>query len=156
MRDRYSLLQKGLFPETLPPCFTAVDLKRAMRGITEKVRTKELHKRSSDYVRYSGTKHDRSRRYFGTPNPISYFYVADFISRNWKPFEERFKSSPFSVSQPAIGKQSDDRPIIIPSLSELTTEASKKSVIHPLFCEQISHSSSQAYIHIRFPGLGME
>lgn len=67
LRDRYALLQKGLFPETLPPCFTAVDLKRALRGIVPAVRAKELHKRSTDYVRYGGTKHDGSRRFFGTP-----------------------------------------------------------------------------------------
>jgi len=126
LRNRYSLLQKGLFRETLPPCFTAVDLKRALRGIVPAVRAKELHKRPTDYVRYSGTKHDGSRRFFGTPNPISYFYVADFISRDWQPFEDRFGESPFSVSRPQVGRESDDRPIIIPSLSELTTEASKK------------------------------
>lgn len=126
MRDRYALLQKGLFPETLPPCFTAVDLKRAMRGIVPAIRAKELHKRPTDYVRYSGTKHDGSRRFFGSPNPVSYFYVADFISRDWTPFEERFGSSPLSVSSPTVAHDSDDRPIIIPSLSELTTEASKK------------------------------
>lgn len=126
MRNKYALLQKGLFPETLPPCFTAVDLKRALRGIVPHIRAKELHKRPTDYMRYSGTKHDGSRRFFGTPNPISYFYVADFISRNWQTFDGRFAASPFSVSRPREGQDSDDRPIIIPSLSELTTEASKK------------------------------
>lgn len=125
MKNRYALLQKGLFPETLPPCFTTVDLKRALRGIVPEVRRRELRRRSTDYVRYNGTKHDGSRRYFGSPNPISYFYVADFISRNWRIFDERFSSSPFSVSRPREGQDSDDRPIIIPSLSELTTEASR-------------------------------
>lgn len=125
MKNRYALLQKGLFPETLPPCFTTVDLKRALRGIVPEVRRRELRRRSTDYVRYNGTKHDGSRRYFGSPNPISYFYVADFISRNWRTFDERFSSSPFSVSRPREGQDSDDRPIIIPSLSELTTEASR-------------------------------
>ncbi len=120
------MLQKGLFPETLPPCFTAVDLKRAMRGIVPSVRLKELHKRPTDYVRYNGTKHDGNRRFFGTPNPISYFYVADFVSRHWQEFDNRFANSPFSVSRPRVGKDTDDRPIIIPSLSELTTEASRK------------------------------
>jgi hypothetical protein len=83
MKNRYALIQRGLFPETLPPCFTSEDVKRALRGIVPSVRAKEFHnKRSTDYVRYNGTKHDGSRRYFGTPNPISYFYVADFIAEN--------------------------------------------------------------------------
>lgn len=126
MKDRYALLQRGLFPEVLPPCFTSVDLKRAFRGSVPAIREKELHKRPTDYIRYSGTKHDGSRRYFATPNPISYFYVADFVSRHWEDFENRFRSSPFSVSTPKVASTTDDRPIVIPSLSELTTEASKR------------------------------
>jgi hypothetical protein len=127
MKDRWGLIQRGLFPETLPPCFTSIDLRRAFSGLVKDLKSKELHqKRQTDYVRYSGTKHDGNRRYFGTPNPISYFYVASFIADNWGIFDKRFKNSPFSVSQPRIGKETDDRPIIIPSLSELTTVASKK------------------------------
>lgn len=127
MKDRWGLIQRGLFPETLPPCYTSIDLKRAFSGLVRTLKTKELHKgRQSDYVRYNGTKHDGSRRYFGTPNPISYFYVANFIANHWVEFEARFNSSPFSVSTPRIGKPTDDRPVIIPSLSELTTVASKK------------------------------
>lgn len=127
MKDRWPLVQKGLFPETLPPCFSSHDLRRAMSGMVNSIKAKELHqKRHSDYVPYSGTKHDGSRRYFGSPNPVSYFYVASFIAEHWDIFEERFSSSPFSVSSPRMGKETDDRPVIIPSLSELTTEASKK------------------------------
>ena len=69
---------------------------------------------------------DGNRRFFGTPNPISYFYVASFIAKHWKEFETRFNSTPFSVSKPRLGRATDDRPIIIPSLSELTTAASNK------------------------------
>lgn len=127
MKDRWGLIQRGLFPETLPPCYTSVDLKRAFSGLVRTLKSKELHqRRQSDYVRYNGTKHDGSRRYFGTPNPVSYFYVASFIADHWSEFETRFNSSPFSVSMPKVGKPTDDRPVIIPSLSELTTVASKK------------------------------
>lgn len=131
MKNRYALLQRGLFPETLPPCFTSVDMRRALIGIVPEVRSRQLHKRPTDYVRYNGTKHDGSRRFFGTPNPISYFYVAEFISTHWGIFDKRFGSSPFSVSRPRLGTETDDRPIIIPSLSELTSEASKKIGFSP-------------------------
>lgn len=127
MRDRWPLIQRGFFPETLPPCFTSVDLKRALSGLIRNLKTKELHNgRQTDYVRYSGTKHDGNRRYYGTPNPISYFYVASFIADHWSEFEAQFALSRFSVSQPKLGKPTDDRPIIVQSLSELTTIASKK------------------------------
>ncbi len=148
MRNKYALLQKGLFPETLPPCFTAVDLKRALRGIVPTIRAKELHKRPTDYTRYNGTKHDGSRRFFGTPNPISYFYVADFVSRNWGEFTTRFAASPFSVSRPKEGEESDDRPIIIPSLSELTTEASKRLGYSPFILKtDIAQFFPSIYTH---------
>lgn len=127
MRDRWPLIQRGFFPETLPPCFTSVDLKRAYSGLIRDLKAKELREgRQTDYVRFSGTKHDGNRRYYGTPNPISYFYVASFIADHWPEFQARFTSSPFSVSQPKLGKPTDDRPIIVQSLSELTTVASKK------------------------------
>ena len=95
--SRNALLQRGLFPETLPPCYTSEDLKRSLVGLINELKAKALHKRPTDYVRYSGTKHDGSRRYFGSPNPISYFYVANFVADNWTAFRSRFSSSPFSV-----------------------------------------------------------
>ncbi|WP_147399874.1 RNA-directed DNA polymerase [Brevundimonas sp. LPMIX5] len=148
MKNKYGLLQKGLFPETLPPCFSTVDLKRALRGIVPEVRAKELHKRPTDYVRYNGTKHDGSRRFFGSPNPISYFYVADFVSKNWRTFDERFTASPFSVSRPREGQDTDDRPVIIPSLSELTTEASKKIGYSPFILKtDIAQFFPSIYTH---------
>jgi len=127
IENRYSLIQKGLFPEVLPPCFTSVDLKRAFSGLVRKLKAKSHYaKRHTDYVRYSGTKQDGNRRYYGTPNPVSYFYVASFIADHWSDFTDRFDASPFSVSRPKVGHPTDDRPIIMQSLSELTTIASKK------------------------------
>jgi hypothetical protein len=126
VQDRYGLLQRGLFPETLPPCFTSADLKRGLRGVVRDLNAKAFHKRTTDYVPYNGTKHDGSRRFFASPNPIAYFHVASFIAKHWPMFAERFGSSPFSVSQPKLAPNTADRPIIIPSLSELTTIASAK------------------------------
>lgn len=127
IKDRYGLLQRGLFPEVLPPCFTSTDLKRAFSGLVRTLQSRAFYaKRHSDYVRYSGTKHDGNRRYYGTPNPISYFYVTEFIAKHWSEFANRFDASPFSVSHPKVGADTDDRPIIMQSLSELTTVASKK------------------------------
>jgi hypothetical protein len=148
LEDKYALLQRGLFPETLPPCFVSNDLKRALRGIIPSIHAKELHKRPTDYVRYSGTKHDGSRRYFGSPNPISYFYISEFIYKKWTRFRDRFDSSPFSVSTPRVAASSDDRPIIIPSLSELTSEASKKIGFSPFILKtDIAQFFPSIYTH---------
>ena len=130
--NRWDLIQRGLFPETLPPAFTTIHLKRAFQGLVRNLTAKELNNRPTDYIRYSGTKHDGSRRYFGTPNPISYFYVSDFIAANWPEFERRFAETSYSVSHPKIANKADERPIVIPSLSQLTTAASKRIGYSPI------------------------
>jgi hypothetical protein len=130
--DKYGLLGKGMFPETLPPCFDAGDLKRALRGIVPALRAKGLYKRSSELVPYNGTKHDGSRRWFATVNPIQYFPICEFISKHWFFMDQRISLSPFVVSKPRPANPDDDRPIIIPSLSNLTTEASDKLRYSPI------------------------
>lgn len=148
MKDRWGLIQKGLFPETLPPAYTSVDLKRAFGGLIKDLTPKQFHKRSTDYIRYSGTKHDHSRRFFGTPNPISYFFVADFIADHCAEFQARFEATPFSVSGPKIAASTDDRPIIIPSLSQLTTIASKQIGYSPVLLRtDIAQFFPSVYTH---------
>ena len=149
MMDRYQLLGKGLFPEVLPPCFVSSDIKRALAGLIGKLEKKQFQgKRSAAYSRYSGTKHDGNRRLYGTPNPILYLNVCSFIQNNWKTFEGRFKSSPFSISTPRIGGESDDRAIIVPTLSELPEKVSSKIRFAPFVLKaDISQFFASIYTH---------
>lgn len=126
MVKRDVLLAKGFFPETLPPCFDSTDLPRAMRGMIGALESKQFWKnRSTQYVRYIGTKHDGNRRPYSTPNPISYFHVANLISNYWGTFERKFGSSPFAISRPQAGGAKADRAIAIPPLSELSGRLSQ-------------------------------
>lgn len=146
--DKYALLGKGFFPETLPPCFDGFDLRRAFRGIVPDIRERRYQKRSGILIPYNGTKHDGSRRRFSTANPVQYFHVCEFISSNWKKINKKISGSPYVVSQPRPAPEGADRPILIPSLSNLTTEASRKLKYSPIIVRtDISQFFPSIYTH---------
>lgn len=129
---RNSLLGKGYFPEILPPCFDSQDLNRCFKGMLKSLKSSQFNKkRDSNYIRYSGTKHDGSRRLYGTVNPICYFYVCDFISDNWPVFETKFKSSPYNMENIRLGDKDEDRAVIVPTMSELSEKMSNKISYSP-------------------------
>lgn len=118
-------MNSGLYPETLPPCFVSRDSKRAFHGIVSTLDANKFHERKTEFVRYNGTKHDGSRRFFGTPNIITYFHISSFIWRNWTDFESNYSLSKFSIGKPTTMSESADRAIKVPSLSELSKHASE-------------------------------
>ncbi|WP_294283027.1 RNA-directed DNA polymerase [uncultured Chryseobacterium sp.] len=123
---RSSLLNKGFFPEVLPPCFVSTNLARSFNGLIKDVVAKQYYKRSSEYIRYSGTKHDGNRRYYGAVNPIPYFNLCDFIDKNWKDIDIKLQQSDFSISNIKMGKEDDDRAILVSSLSEVVSKLSSQ------------------------------
>lgn len=125
MKNRFSLINSGLYPETLPPCFVSKDAKRAFHGLVGALDANKFHERKTEYARYSGTKHDGSRRFFGTPNIVSYFHVSSFIWKNWSRFEDNFELSEYSIGTPKIMDEGAERAVKVPSLSELSKRASK-------------------------------
>lgn len=123
---RNSLLSKGFFPEVLPPCFDSSALSRSFSGMIREMDKKKFHSRVSAYIRYSGTKHDGNRRFYGSVNPIPYFFVCDFIGKNWNTFETKFNYSEFGVSNLSLGIEGDDRALLVPALSEIAPKLSLK------------------------------
>ena len=127
MITRNLLLEKGFFPENLPPCFDSSDLTRCLRGLIGELENQNpARAKTTNYIRYVGTKHDGNRRPYGTPNPIAYFHISSFVGRNWKTFEKQFRKSKYSVSTPRPGTSDDDRAIVVASLSELADKTSEK------------------------------
>ena len=124
MKTRFSLINAGLYPETLPPCFISSDAKRAFHGIVASLDNNRFHEKKTEYTRYNSTKHDGSRRFFGTPNILTYFHISSFIWRNWKSFEENFALSNFSIGKPKLMGDNDERSVKVPSLSELSKHTS--------------------------------
>lgn len=148
MQNALSLLERGLFPETLPPCFTSVGAGAALKDIVQNLENTKFRRRSSDFIRYNGTKHDRNRRFFGTPNLISYYHVSAFIHQHWKEFEDRFGQSSFSLSSPVVMPDSSDRAIKVASLSELSAKCSKNLSYAPVVLKtDISQFYSSIYTH---------
>jgi hypothetical protein len=124
---KYALLGSGFFPETLPPCFSSQDCKRAFRGLSQILSDRRFYKkRNAPPVPYSGTKHDGSRRLYATPHVIPYYYICDFVGANWKTFERQFADSPFSISTPQPAEDDTARAIIVTPLSEVSTLAGRK------------------------------
>ena len=148
MKNRFDLINLGLYPETLPPCFVSKDAKRAFNGIVTKLDETRFHNHKTDFVRYNGTKHDGNRRSFGTPNIVSYFHVSSFIKDNWKTFEQAFSGSEYSIGSPKLLNSNDDRAIKAPSLSELSARASANLGYAPFVLKaDISQFFPSLYTH---------
>lgn len=123
---RNLLLEKGFFPEVLPPCFDSEDLTRCFKGMIRGIENRKFHTKSAAYIRYSGTKHDGNRRNYGTVHPVPYFSGCSFVSSNWKMFENKFSESSLSLESIRLGKESEDRAVVVPTLSELTEKMSSQ------------------------------
>jgi len=120
------LLSKGFFPEVLPPCFDSSRLSSSFSGMIRDLEKKKFHSKVSAYIRYSGTKHDGNRRFYGSVNPIPYFLVCQFIGKHWGKFESQFSNSDFGVSNLSLGSDGDDRALLVPALSEISPKLSQK------------------------------
>jgi hypothetical protein len=144
-----ALLYRGLFPETLPPCFSSEDCKRAFRGLSTVLSERQFQKkRNAPPIIYDGTKHDWNRRLYSTPHPIPYFYICDFIGANWRTFERQFKASAYSISaiRPAIGDVA--RAIVVTPLSEVSAHVSKKIRHAPIILKaDIAQFYPSVYTH---------
>ncbi len=125
------LLNKGFFPEVLPPCFDSENLAASFEGNTQNVEDRKFNTRSTSYVRYSGTKHYGHRRAYATVNPIPYFNVCDFISSNWETFNTKFNSSNLALNKVRFGLDTEDRAIVVPAISELMPQISSKLGFSP-------------------------
>lgn len=125
------LLNKGFFPEVLPPCFDSQNLSESFEGKIQQIDERKFHNRSADYIRYSGTKHDGHRRAYGTVNPVPYFNACQFISENWTTFETKFDSSQLSLNKVRLGRDTEDRAIVVPTMSELTEKMSSQLRFSP-------------------------
>jgi hypothetical protein len=143
-------MRRGLFPETLPPCFTSKDCSRAFRGIIGDLDDRRFNKRRyAEYVPYNGTKHDGNRRAYATPHPVAYYYICSFIRANWKTFERAFISSPFSVSALKLLDDDGERSIQVTPLSEVSSHVRRKVKHAPhILRADISQFYGSIYTHV--------
>jgi hypothetical protein len=114
------LLTNGLFPETLPPCFTSEAVGNYLIGKEAQFAAASLNSRSpAKPISYSCTKHNASRRSFATPHPLNYFFIASFLSKHWPAIQAFFAKSTISKSIPDTSDEEGLRCVKITSFSEL-------------------------------------
>jgi hypothetical protein len=114
------LLTNGLFPETLPPCFTSEAVGNYLVGKEAQLSAASLNDRApAKPIAYSCTKHNASRRSFATPHPLNYFFIACFLSKYWSAIQTFFGKSSISKSIPDTSDEESLRCVKITSFSEL-------------------------------------
>ena len=101
------LLDRGLFGEKVPPCFTSVGLSAVaiadMAGLLGETDEQKLRKSidsaGHDYVRYAALRDINVPRHLGIPHPECYALQALAISKHWKEIAEHSNKP-----KPAIGR----------------------------------------------------
>lgn len=86
------LLDHGLFPEKIPPCFSTAGLTaivaETMAGLLDEPNEitlkKNIDKLGHDYVRYEALRDINIPRHMGIPHPEAYAVQALAISKHWK------------------------------------------------------------------------
>lgn len=86
------LLDFGLFPEKVPPCFTSAGLATASKELLAKYINDDkesflketIEKYSSDYIRYEALRDINVPRHLGIPHPAAYAIQVFGISRHWE------------------------------------------------------------------------
>ncbi len=144
-----ALLERGLFPEVLPPCFDSRDCSRCFRGLRAILKARRFNKkRNADPIPYNGTKHDGSRRFYSTPHLIPYSDVSAFIGSHWKTFVRAFQKAEYSISTPTPASD-DARAISVTPLSQVSSIVSKKLRFSPFVLRaDIAQFYPSIYTHI--------
>jgi hypothetical protein len=100
------LLKNGFLPSQVPPCFHTTDLSRKAYAITRKLNKLTLTAKRCINIRpelFSVARIGHSRRLTSIVNPITQFYLAQKIARNWKRIVKYYSRADFSLSKPELG-----------------------------------------------------
>ncbi len=90
------ILEYGLFPEKIPPCFSSIGLadfaSLYFNGLLDEESNKKLKDKiiglRSDYVRYQSLRDSNTPRNMGIPHPAAYAIQALAISKCWREIAE--------------------------------------------------------------------
>jgi len=103
------LLDRGLFADNMPRCFTTEGLyNQIMKQVesdylrlnsTEKKLTKLLQNKFHDYIRYNSLRDTNIPRHFGIPHPESYVFQVFAIKQHWLDIQKHCQSPTTKVSR---------------------------------------------------------
>jgi hypothetical protein len=94
------LLAKGYIPEELPPVFTSQSFGNFASKNPKAFEPFASKPNRLKAIDYSASKAGFRRRPFVVTHPVAQFFVANFVTNNWKAIEAQFKASASSLSIP--------------------------------------------------------
>jgi hypothetical protein len=115
-----SLMEKGFYPENLPPVFSVKNFYDA--AYTDGLFATDQIEREKPLAlsRYNETKRGGQRRVFTAPNPLFFIDIAAYLGAHRRQLAPFLSRSPISCSIPKF-ESGFDRAIKISSFSEFTT-----------------------------------
>ena len=141
-----SLMEKGLFPENLPPVFQVQNFFKVSdeQGLLNDDQMIKEPTRSSIY---SETKRGGQRRIFSTPNPLFFIDAASYFKRYRNQIDECLKKSDYSCSIPEFDND-NERFVRIHSHAEFNqVKRSKLSNFRFIVKTDIARFYSSIYTH---------
>jgi Reverse transcriptase (RNA-dependent DNA polymerase) len=111
------LLNHGLFPDKIPPCFTSQGFAElASELLAEYIANEDgnkikkyIEKYSSDYIRYQALRDTNVPRHLGVPHPASYAVQVFAIARHWQLILEHCNKPVSQFSQIHVRHTSNGR-----------------------------------------------
>ena len=84
-KELVALLERGYFPEELPPPFSTKTFAALVESSLTNYRNvdKKLGNKWTDYARHNFPRFGRIRRVLGVVHPKHFFRLADLIQKNW-------------------------------------------------------------------------
>ncbi|WP_282610262.1 RNA-directed DNA polymerase [Pelagibius sp. Alg239-R121] len=109
------MLERGFFPENLPPVFQVTNLHEASLGPVGD--GDFISKAPTEACRYNASKRGGQRRTFTMPNPVFMIDAAIFFKKHKEAIDEHLSISSDTCSNPKF-QVSDGRPLTISSFPE--------------------------------------
>ncbi len=113
-KELVALIERGYFPEELPPPFTTKSFSDLINHNLTDYRTKVDHKignKWTNYCRHNLARNGRIKRVLAICHPKHFFRLADEIQKNWVAIDTEIRKSKITKTAPIWGK-SNQRAII--------------------------------------------
>lgn len=110
------MLEKGFFPENIPPVFAITNLHEASLGALAS--GEYISDKPTEACRFNASKRGRQRRVFSMPNPTFMIDSSIFFVSHKVEIDEHLLSTSDSCSYPEFSEDVKGRPIQIATFSE--------------------------------------
>jgi len=108
MTTTVDLIERGFFPQELPPPFTTQLLSQSLANLQP---IANYRIRTSRYIPYDIPRVKLQRRHLSVPNPLHQIRLSNAIEANWTNLQTHFAKSQISISTPTVSITRAVRPI---------------------------------------------